>query len=52
MNEKKEPSAEEFYTKMHDDIYRGLLSNHFTGAAADFIATLAVRVEKLERNDI
>lgn len=47
----KEPSAEEFYRKMHDDISRALCTNHTTGAVADFIADLAVRIAKLERHE-
>ena len=49
---KKEVSAEEFYTKMEDNIYKALCGNHMTGAVADFLAKLAVRVEKLERHEI
>lgn len=48
----KEPTAEEFYTKIRDEIYAALCANHLTGAVADFLATLAVRVEKLERSDL
>lgn len=46
-----EPTAEEFYSKLEDDIYKALCANHLTGAVADFLAKLAVRVEKLERHE-
>lgn len=49
---RKEPTAQEFYEKMHDDIYKALCCNRMTGAVADFLAKLAVRVEKLERHEI
>lgn len=47
-----EPSAEEFYKKMHDEIYKALCCNHMTSATADFLAQLAVRVEKLKRHEL
>lgn len=48
----KEPDQEEFYTKMYNDIHAALCANHLTSAVADFLAQLAVRIEKLERQEL
>lgn len=48
----QEPTKEEFYAKMEDDVYAALCANHLTCAVADFLAKLVVRVEKLERQEI
>lgn len=36
------------YNKMHDEIYAALCANHCTGAVADFLADLAIRVHRME----
>lgn len=36
------------YKAIEDDIYKALCANHLTGAVADFLANMAVRVAKLE----
>jgi hypothetical protein len=46
-----EPTAEEFYQKMFDDIHAACCSNRTTNEMANFLADLAVRVTKLERHE-
>jgi hypothetical protein len=45
----KEPTAEEYYQKMSDEIHEALCANHMNSAVADFLTDLAIRVRKLER---
>ena len=48
----KEPTKEEFYSKLSDDCFKALCANALTAAVAEFLANLEVRVTKLERNDL
>jgi hypothetical protein len=53
MSEKpKEPTEQEYNQKMYDGIHAALCANHMTSAVADFLADLAIRVKRIERNEL